>query len=265
MDIKDYKIRLYECKNRHNIENILLDEFEETQNLELNKIICDICHKCNKSISYNNKFFKCNTCNKNICPLCNSNHDKSHKIIDYDEKYYISDKHNEYYISYCEDCKLNLCVFCDEHKKHKRIQLSDILPKRNELIEKLKDIKSTIQSFNASVDGIISILNEIKNKMNIYYKINEDIINNYDTKNRNYEIIDYLNKFQNYNIIKELYEIMYSLTITDKFNNLFNLYRKMNIDEINIIYQTRDNEVNLFGSDFAERYKNICKLTINGK
>ena len=86
MDIKDYKIRLYECKNRHNIENILLDEFEETQNLELNKIICDICHKCNKSISYNNKFFKCNTCNKNICPLCNSNHDKSHKIIDYDEK-----------------------------------------------------------------------------------------------------------------------------------------------------------------------------------
>ena len=101
--------------------------------------------------------------------------------------------------------------------------------------------------------------------MNIYYKINEDIINNYDTKNRNYEIIDYLNKFQNYNIIEELYEIMYSLTITDKFNNLFNLYRKMNIDEINIIYQTRDNEVNLFGSDFAERYKNICKLTINGK
>ena len=33
------------------------------------------------------------------------------------------------------------------------------------------------------------MLNEVMNKMNIYYKINENIINNYDdnNKNRNYE------------------------------------------------------------------------------
>ena len=30
--------------------------------------------------------------------------------------------------------------------------------------------------------------------MNLYYKINEDIINNYDNKNKNYENIDYLNR-----------------------------------------------------------------------
>ena len=42
---------------------------------------------------------------------------------------------------------------------------------------------------------LINILNEVMNKMNIYYKINEDIINNYDdnNKNRNYETIYYLN------------------------------------------------------------------------
>ena len=33
MDIKDYKINLYDCKNGHKIENILLDQFEETQKI----------------------------------------------------------------------------------------------------------------------------------------------------------------------------------------------------------------------------------------
>ena len=57
MDIIDYKINLYECINGHKIENILLNEFEETQNIDLLNIICDICKKNNKSISYNNIFF----------------------------------------------------------------------------------------------------------------------------------------------------------------------------------------------------------------
>ena len=61
MDIKDYKIELYECINGHKIENILLNEFEETQNIDLLNIICDICKKNNKSISYNNIFYKCLT------------------------------------------------------------------------------------------------------------------------------------------------------------------------------------------------------------
>ena len=31
------------------------------------------------------------------------------------------------------------------------------------------------------------MLNDVKNKMNIYYRINEDIIDNYNNKNRNNE------------------------------------------------------------------------------
>ena len=48
MDIIDYKINIYECKNGHKIENILLNEFEETQNIDRNNIICNICKKNNK-------------------------------------------------------------------------------------------------------------------------------------------------------------------------------------------------------------------------
>ena len=86
MDLKDYKINLYDCINGHKIENILLNEFEETQNITLLNIICDICKKNNKNISYNNIFYKCLTCNNNICPLCKTKHDKDHIIINYDNK-----------------------------------------------------------------------------------------------------------------------------------------------------------------------------------
>ena len=67
--INDYKINLYDCKNGHNINNILLEEYENTQKLDISKIICNICDKYNKSNSYNNEFYICNTCKKNICPL----------------------------------------------------------------------------------------------------------------------------------------------------------------------------------------------------
>ena len=193
MDIKDYKINLYDCKNGHRKENILLNEFEETQNIDLSNIICDICKKNNKSKSNNNIFYKCLTCNNNICPLCKSNHNNEHKIINYDDKYYICDRHNENYISYCEQCKINLCTLCEGHKNHKRIFFSDELPKKEILISKKNEFKDTINLINKNIKILINILNEVMNKINIYYKINEDIINNYDdnNKNRNYETIYY--------------------------------------------------------------------------
>ena len=201
MDIKDYKINLYECRHGHKIENILLNKFEETQKVDLSNIICAICKNNNKSISYNNIFYKCLTCNDKICPLCKSNHDKQHKIINYDDKYYICDKHNEIYFSYCEECKINLCALCEEHKKHKRVLFSDILLKKEELVKINKQLKEKIYLFNNDIKMLINILNEMMNKINIYYKINEDIINNYDDndKNRNYETLYYLNQYKNDN------------------------------------------------------------------
>ena len=266
MDIKDYKINLCDCKNGHRIENILLNEFEETQKIDLLNIICDICKKNNKSISYNNIFYKCLTCDENICPLCKSEHDKAHKIINYDDKYYICRKHNENYILYCEDCKVNICMLCDNHKKHKRNNFIDILPKKEDLVEKINILKKYINQFNNVINELLLILNDVKNKMNIYYKINEDIINNYDNKNRNYETLYYLNQFQNNNIINELKKINKCNSIKDKFNEIFNIYRKMNVDEIKMIYKVKNlKEVQLFGTDFVERNKNNCNLIIEGE
>ena len=108
--IKDYKIELYECKNGHNKNNILINEFENSQYIDESKIICNICKENNKYKSYNKIFYRCNKCKINICPLCKIKHE--HNIIEYELKNYICDIHNEKYIAYCKECKNNKCNEC---------------------------------------------------------------------------------------------------------------------------------------------------------
>ena len=88
LNIKDYKIILYGCNNRHKTENILFNEYDDTQYINESKIKCIEC-AISKSETYNKQFFKCLTCNKYLCPICNSKHNKEHRIIDYDKKNFI--------------------------------------------------------------------------------------------------------------------------------------------------------------------------------
>ena len=57
MDIKDYRINLTGCKNNHEINNILLNEFENTQMIDLKNIKCEACNEKNKSNTYKNEFY----------------------------------------------------------------------------------------------------------------------------------------------------------------------------------------------------------------
>jgi len=64
-------------------------------------------------------FFRCNTSKINFCPICRSKHDKNHFIINYDNKSYICELHNQNFNSFCKDCKKNNCMYCEkEHDKH---------------------------------------------------------------------------------------------------------------------------------------------------
>ena len=89
IEIKNFKIKLSGCKCNNNYNNILLNLFEETQKIDLCQINCNICKQNNKGNTHNNEFFICNTCNKSLCPLCKSIHDKKHRVINYDDKNYI--------------------------------------------------------------------------------------------------------------------------------------------------------------------------------
>jgi len=290
---EDYKIKLYDCKNKHEINNILLEEYNNTQNINELDIVCEICNKNNKYKSYNKQFYKCLICKKNICLLCKSKHD--HKIIDYDRKNYICNNHNEIYISYCNECKINLCLQCEikHNNNHEIINYRNILPDENKIKEEIKEFRNKIDKLNNKIDNIIKILNKVKENIEIYYKINEDIINGYKIEDRNYEILYNINEIKNNIKIKDIDEIINNNNINNEFNNIINIYNKMintniikkdnnnnnidnkvnnnkdndNVDEITIIYKINkdDIKIKLFGQDFIKNNKDKCKYIYENK
>ena len=145
--MEDYKINLYKCKNNHNIDNILINELNNILKIDINKIVCNKCKENNKGNTYNNDFYKCITCNNNLCPLCKFRHDKNHIIIEYDKRNVICNKHNDFYVKYCNECNKNICFKCErEHKNHNKIDYGNIMPNNennnelNEYINKLENI-----------------------------------------------------------------------------------------------------------------------------
>ena len=122
--INKYKVDLIECKNGHKINNISIKEFDNGQRIDISKIICYFYKTNNKANIFKNEMYYCLTCEKNICPLCKSIHDQSHKIVIYENKNYFCNKHKETFIKYCKTCNNNICMKCEkEHKKHENIYL----------------------------------------------------------------------------------------------------------------------------------------------
>ena len=109
LKIYDYIIKLYDCKNNH-LTQISLDKFKESQKIDLSKIICDECKNLNKGNSFNNEFYSCLNCKKNLCVLCKSTHNKNHNIINYEQKNYLCFMHYDSFFKYCHSCKKNICI-----------------------------------------------------------------------------------------------------------------------------------------------------------
>ena len=208
LNIKDYKITLYDCKNNHKYDNILLDEYENIEYINLSKIICDICKNNNILKTFNNQFYKCLSCDKNICPLCKSKHNKNHDIINYIQKNYICKNHNEKYNSYCNKCKINLCIACEsEHEdKNNIIYYGNIMPKKDIFKNQKEELKIKINILNQKIKQ----LNKISKNMEIYYNINFNLFEIFDKKNRNYQLLKNINEIinNNKNILNEINEII---------------------------------------------------------
>ena len=252
--IEDYKIRKYNCKNKHN-NLLLLKEYENSQNIEISQIKCEICKIKNKSNTYDNEMHKCITCDKNLCPLCKSTHDKNHKIINYDNINNICNKHNTMYVKYCKQCNENICMLCEkDHKLHDIIYFGDILPNNNNI----KELKEYIDKLNIEINEIISKLEDIKINMEKYYNISNNIINN--ENNQNYYILNNKNEFINNNniIIKDIKEIIDENKINNKIIKLLNIYDKMTynyiISEIEIKEENVGKKIQIINS-----YENIIR------
>jgi len=224
--INDKNISLYGCKNGHKIDKEF-EEFENTQYIDESKIICEKCKINNKNEVFENKFFFCFKCKLNLCPLCKNTHDKSHNIIDYDNKYYTCNEHYEPYTSYCKDCNKDLCTMCGkEHKSHKTVTYGWIMPDLETLKEEIKKFKIKIDELKTSINIIITKLNtkfnELIKNLDIRYKIYNNIINNFENQKRNYPKVQNMNEFEEY--ISRVNKLKPDDNIINKFDNLLDLF-----------------------------------------
>ena len=253
INIKDFKVNLYGCKNGHQINNILLNKYEEIQKVDLTKIICNLCNKNNKFYSHNNEFFICCTCNKNICSSCNSNHDKNHIIIKYDDKKYICNKHKESFIQYCVTCKENICIICEkDHNNHNILYLGKILLTKNEMLKTMENLKNAISKFKNKIKIMKEILDKTINILDTYYSLNNEIVNNYDVSKRNYNLLQNLNYLNTNNaqLTKEIDDVINNDKVYEfSIDNFYNDYGEKYIGEIKnklmegkgILYYNKDN------------------------
>ena len=250
INIKDYKMALYCCKNNHKNENILLSEFMETQNKGLSKIKCDKCLINNKNNSYNNEFYRCLKCRINLCFQCKNIHDKKHKIVDSQIIYYICETHNYSYINYCKKCKKNLCIAClKEHNGHEIMAFQSLYESKNYIKEEMEDMKSTIEQFKIIKNKIQNILDDTQSKFELYYDINCNIFNNCHKDYQNYEVLSNLNTINENYKLQDIENLINEKDIIKRFALICEINKKMNNKEIdkpqNQIYyrQTKKNEI----------------------
>ena len=229
----------------------------------------------NLNKSYNKKFYRCNKCKMNICPICAIKHN-GHNIINYKEKNYICEIHNELYPSYCDACKKDMCSMCEKShnnqstnlifrffNSHEIISYGKIITEEEEIKKKIKELEEIINIFNDTIDMIIYKLNKIKENIKIYYKINKDILNY--VKNKNYKILQNINEIKNNNIINDIKEINNDNKY--RLEKLMNIYNKMYFkNEINITYKINNEEkIKIFGRKFIENNKDKCKIIYDNK
>ena len=273
-----YRICLEECDGNHSTSNILIENIEDYKNTQLidqSKITCSYCNE-KKSNTFENKFYKCFTCDKNICPLCKSKHDNqyknaTHNFIDYDKINFLCNIHyNEKYNFYCKTCYKNLCFSCEakHHKNHNIIKLGDILPEDN---LKLDEFQNIFNNFKEEIELLKDRLNKVKNILNIYLNMTKEIKNNFDIQNRNYQIIKSAKNINDYNnnLINEMKKIISKTELKDKFNDIIKLYNKMtnnnyNYDDKNEEIQNNMKDKNDKNNELNELKKNIsAEINLN--
>ena len=233
-DVNNYQIYLSECRNGHS-KFLPINEYEKTQYIDLNKIICKSCGT-NKNKVYDNKMYMCYTCNSVLCPLCKNNHDKKHAVVNYDFKNFLCERHYESYNSYCSYCKVNLCLRCQKyHQEQNIISFGNIFPEKDELLVKLEETKKVIDVFKKDIKEIIKKLNTVKENIEILYDIYYKMITKFDSRKRNYETFMSINSFNTNMVFQAVQQINQNNSINNIFNN--EVQQPTNINNLNNNFQ----------------------------
>ena len=248
LNIYDYKISLYGCKNNHKISNIFFKDFTPTQMTDETKITCKNCEKANITNTYQNLFYICRACGENTCPLCKEkNHNsQSHICIEYNQKDNICPRHNGVYVSYCKTCKTDICMSCErEHFYHDKITFGTLLLNKDLL-------KSKIEQLNENLNKLKNDSGEIKsekligfiNNIEIFIDISKFFMDNFDDKKLNFFTLNNINviHLNIKSITDELKKINDETNIENKTKIINDIYDKMILKEEYKNEEDKDND-----------------------
>ena len=109
---------------------------------------------------------------------------------------------------------------------------------KEEKKKEINELRKIIDAMNENIKDIINQLKKVMENIEIYYRICENIINNYNIKNRNYEILKNMKEIINKNIIKDINNVINENEIKNKFIKIIDIYNKMKKEE-----KKRKNEI----------------------
>ena len=135
----------------------------------------------------------------------------------------------------------------------------------------MHSIRNTICS---KLGIIIDRLNNVLKTLQIYFKFVEKNLINFNINNINYNILQNIN--YNYkgrepifdeDIFQDVENLMRDNTYKEFIPSLLKMYNKMNKNEIDIIYNipNNENEIKIFGKEFVENNKDLCKIIYDNK
>ena len=150
--------------------------------------------------------------------------------MNYDDKNNICKKHNNTFNKYCKDCEENICLLCkDEHKNHNILDLSELLLKKDDF-EILNKLKESIDKYKYKVNIIKETFDKMINILDIYYKITNDIFNDYNLNKLNYYKLLNINnlKSNSTKLIKDINNVINSDDVTEIYNYSFENFYNTN-------------------------------------
>ena len=214
---KGISIIEYECEGGHKGKETLTSFLKKSRK---HSIFKEECSECNINQNDNISFFICSQCKCFICEKCVCHHNDGINHIPFIISKFdsICCEHSNLYSYYCNNCKMNLCVFCkDEHDSHFLIQLN----KLKISFDEKKDILKNISEVEIMVKNIEELKNEFIKCLSVFQDSNLIEIKFlkylYDT----YEFSEMRNNM-NYNIYNNL----------KSFNDKFKLTRLKTFDQV---------------------------------
>ena len=151
--------------------------------------------------------------------------------------------------------------------------MGKLIIKRNDLENKLKEFKISLDKFREDIKKIINIFQKVLDYCESFYKINKEIINNFDMKKRNYYILNNLKEFYNDDISKKLKDISGLENYGQKITQICKMYNIIDNNKLNFEFISGETEkiINekgdklmtvIFNSDDQKvHYSLICKST----